>query len=219
MSIEMIFRFLAPINIGLLYLLAVIGIIYFKRVSPEFKIIIIYFWTAAIMEIISMFLENNLVLMPVGSLVDLSLLTILYLRYMLVQGSYRYLLAAFSGLSIIPIYFDFKNALGNLHDYIFYGSLYASLIIIIFSITYFVQSALFSHAKVSDKLQSINLMIFILYVFNLLFVLSTNFLITENLELVSYFWLIRLIIIFIINLGFGYLIWKHGRTPSISQSA
>ncbi|MDA3912073.1 MAG: hypothetical protein PF448_12030 [Bacteroidales bacterium] len=219
MNIEMVFKVLAPIGIGIVFLIALIGAFLFKRVSGDLKIIIVYFWSVSILELVSTFLTNNLVLMPIGSIIDLLLLTILYLQHMLVRGKYQFILVGLAGLGVIPIFFDFINALSGSLDYIFYGSMYASLIILIFSVIYFIQTALFSHVKINDKHMSINILIFVLYLLNLLFMLSINFLVTENVELVSYFWIIRLVIIIIINIGFGYLIWKHGRTPKTSQSA
>jgi hypothetical protein len=220
MNIEMIFKILAPIAIGIVFLIAMIGAIFFKRVSWDLKMIVIYFWTVAAMEMCSIFvLENNLILIPVGSIVDLLLLSILYLRHMLLRGKYQYILLGLVAVASVFVFIDLIHTINNPMDDVFYGSMSSSLIIMIFSIIYFIQSALFSKAKVSDKRLSINVLFFVLYNINVLFLLSNNFLISENIELVSYFWMIRLVIFIIINIGFGYLIWKHGRTPRISQSA
>ncbi|MEA1874350.1 MAG: hypothetical protein U9N51_07990 [Bacteroidota bacterium] len=220
MSIEMIFKLLAPIAIGIIFLIALIGVMFFKRVSGDLKIIIIYFWTVAVMELSSLFIAgDNLLFMPLSAIVDLTLLSVLYLRYMLLRGKYQYILIGLVGIGIVFVFLDLIQVINDPMGHVFYGAISASLIIILFSIIYFIQSALFIKVKVSDKRLSINVLFFVLYNINLLFILSINFLISENVDLVSYFWIIRLFINITINIGLGYLIWKHGRTPKISQSA
>lgn len=219
MNIDQVFEVLAKVGTFSSWVFAILGIFLYKKSNPLYKTLIIYFWIIALFEIISLiFMGNNLFIFPLSSLVDLVLFFYLYYNFFLKKGSYRYILMGFAVVGIVLVLIDLVKSLEpEFSSLLFWGSMFVSLLIIVFSIIYFLQIVIYSTLKVRSDYTLLNVLILLLFLINMLFMLTSNYLINENVEIVSYFWIIRIVINVVSNTIIFFLIWKHGRTPKALQ--
>lgn len=219
MGIDQVFEVVAQFGIVFIWLIAFVGIFLYKKSSPLYKTLIIYFWLVAFFEIISLiFMGNNLFLFPLISLVDLILFFYLYYNFFLKKGSYRYILLGIAIIGIVLVLIDLIKSLNpEFSSLLFWGSMFVSLLIIVLSIIYFLQIVIYPSLKVRSDYTLLNILFLLLFLINMLFMLTSNYLINENIEIVSYFWIIRIVINVVSNTIIFFLIWKHGRTPKALQ--
>ena len=217
MEIEKIFYLFAQFATYWDIALAVFVSFFIRRTPPDLRILIVLLWAIVVQDAFNWIFVggNNLFMIPLGTLIDLVLFFWLYYRYMLARGQYRIVLLLLALLGIYPLILDFIKALevSNVPVLMFYGSFYISILLVVFSVIYFLQAALLTNFKVQQKHMLINIMVFLGYSVSLLYMLSINFLINENVKIVSYFWILRSVIFIISTTVYAYLIWKHGRTP------
>lgn len=216
--------------VSILYVIIVaaiiISVIFYKHLPKPYKILAFLFVGDAVFEIASLIFRNfseegtNLFISPMSNLSVLVILSLFYLKYVLHSGKYRIVLVGLSSLSVVLVSRDVMYALGgdfqNLH---FISLFYCSLIIAVFAITYFLQIAIYPDVKIVKNYVILSIVFFLQALFGMLFAVAINFMINESLEIVSYFWIAKLIIILTTNVILMLMIWKLGRTRKRSQSA
>ncbi|MFP4662885.1 MAG: hypothetical protein ACLFM1_00495 [Bacteroidales bacterium] len=209
--------------VGILYLIIfvaiIISVIFFKHLPKPYKILAFLFFSNAVFEIASLLFRNfseegtNLFISPISNLAVLVILSLFYLKYVLRSGKYRTVLIGLSSLSVVLVSRDVIYALGgdfqNLH---FVSLFYCSLIIAVFAIAYFLQIAIYPDVKIVKNYVILSIVFFLQALFGMLFAVAINFMINESLEIVSYFWIARLIILLATNVILMLMIWKIGRT-------
>lgn len=192
--------------------------LFFRRIPKDLYFLVALFWAVIIQEEISGYLmENhmqNLFMFPVGVFIDLVLFFTLYIKFILYKGQYRIALFLPALIGVYLLYYDFIGVFaGDITNHLMmYGTLFLHVFILGLSLIYFVQVAVVRNFKIVPRHLVINLMVFLVFSVNVLFTLSTSFLVTESIELVSLFWLGRIIIFTLSNIVYYYLIWRNGKT-------
>jgi hypothetical protein len=165
-------------------------------------------------NLIMHFAENqeNLFIVPVSNLINLIILSVLYLRYILRNGKYKILLTIFAIIGIVPVGWDFFLTIqGEYEKVLFLSMIYVYLLIMAFTIMYFLQIALYSDMKPETDKLVISIVFFLISLLSVLYGLSFNFMVNESLKIVSYFWISRWVSGYIGYIVIFIVIWKYGR--------
>lgn len=215
----------AKISTVLTGIYSVITLFIIKRSSGLYRILGLYLVLGFLIDLLSKYfgfvspIENNLFMFPVGTLVELVLIAWLYIRYMLLKGRYRFIIYFLVLLGFIPLTYDFVHSLDpeNMNGLMFYGSFYVNGLLVLICILYYLQTAFNKKMKIDSKNLIVNTLMFLSYIVGLLYMLSINFLLNENVKIVTYFWILRMIVIMSVNTIILYLIWKDGKIPKRLQ--
>jgi hypothetical protein len=215
--------------VGILYVIIIaaiiISVIFYKHLPKPFKLLAFLFFTDAFFETCSVLLRNfskdgtNLFISPLANLTTLIIISVFYLKYVLRRGQYRILYIVLSSLSIFLVFRDVIYALeGDFQNLHFMSLFYSSMMIAVFTITYFLQIAMVSDMKIVRNYLILSIVFFLQALFGMLFAVAINFMINESLEIVSYFWVSRISVLMITNVVLMFMIWKLGRTRKRLQS-
>lgn len=225
MGIQEIFVLGAKLSTVLTGIYSVIILCIIKRSSGFYRILGIYLVFGFIINLLSRYfglvspIENNLFMFPVGTFIELALISWLYIRYMLPKGQYHFVIYFLVLLGFVPLTYDFVHSLNpeNMNGLMFYGSFYVNGLLVLICILYYLQTAFNKKMVINSKKIVVNTLLFLNFVVGLLYMLSINFLINENVKIVTYFWILRMIVIIGVNSIILYLIWKDGKIPKRLQ--
>jgi len=88
-----------------------------------------------------------------------------------------------------------------------------------FTIIYFLQIALYSDMKPETDKLVVSIVFFLISLLTVLYGLSFNFMVNESLEIVSYFWISRMMAGFIGYIVIFIVIWQYGRIYKPSKTS
>ncbi len=208
-----IFTFLAPITaligIGM-------GVRYYSKLSLPDKLLTLYLVFVLAIDIIIRYLalvlkfKNNLFLIPVYALGEFLIIAIIYLIFLLKLKSQK-IIIILSGVSAL-ILFDlfYFSRLTDAANFQSIAKIIANLSIIIICI-YYSWKGILNKGIRSLEFMSINPYIIGYFSINLIIFLSINFLINEALGIVTYFWILNLIVNVLFYIRITYFLWKRGR--------
>ncbi len=215
----------AKLSYAIIGLFVVISAIFFKHLPKPFKLLAFLFFTDAFFETCSVLLRNysedgtNLFISPLANLATLFIISVFYLRFVLRRGQYRIVYIVLSSLAVFLVVRDVIYALeGDFQNLHFLSLFYSSFMIAVFTITYFLQIAMYSDMKIVRNYLILSVVFFLHALFGMLFAVGINFMINESLEIVSYFWISRISLMLITNVVLIIMIWKLGRTRRRLQS-
>jgi hypothetical protein len=225
MGIQELFVLGAKLSTVLAGIYSVIILFIIKRSSGFYRILGIYLVLGFLIDLLSRYfgfvspIKNNLFMFPVETLVELVLITWLYIRYMLPNRRYHFVIYFLVLLGFIPLTYDFIHSLNpeNMNGLMFYGSFYVNGLLVLICILYYLQTAFNKKMEINGKKLIVNTLMFLSFVIGLLYMLSINFLLNENVKIVTYFWILRMIVIIGVNSIILYLIWKDGKIPKRLQ--
>lgn len=164
-------------------------------------------------RIIVNFYSNNLIILPVYSLIELVFFLFFYRIYLFKVR--QNILIGIGLIGIVYIigeilfYFIFNTLDSKVYQP--YAKVVDNFIIIMLSLTFFQEKMnRFRESKWENV--TLNLVIITFFTLNLIFFLPFNFLINESTGLKFYFWLGNLTITVLFYLYLTWSIWKNGRT-------
>ncbi len=195
----------------------VLGVSRFSQLNQIFRLVIFYLFLSLVTDLFYRYFaifptkQFNLFLIPIYGLAELLLFSFLYLRY-LIQGKKNGLIV-FLGLMAIGILFEiiFAPYIFSAKEFISFGKPLANLGILVLCFFTFYQWITEKTPK-SQSLVSLNGAIFIYYSLNLLLYLFINFLVNENITLVTIFWSINLVSVLLFYSILILFIWQNGKT-------
>jgi len=146
----------AKLSYAIIGLFVVISAIFFKHLPKPFKLLAFLFFTDAFFETCSVLLRNysedgtNLFISPLANLATLFIISVFYLRFVLRRGQYRIVYIVLSSLAVFLVVRDVIYALeGDFQNLHFLSLFYSSFMIAVFTITYFLQIAMYSDMKIN----------------------------------------------------------------------
>jgi len=194
----------------------VLGAIRLKKLHQVFQLITLFLLLSFITDLVYRYFaifpikRFNLFLIPIYGLFELLLFSFLYLRY-LIQGKKTGLII-FIGLMAIGILFEifFAPYIYSAKEFISFGKPLANLGILVLCFFTFYHWITGNTPK-EPAFYPLNGAIFIYYSLNLLLYLFINFLVNENITLVTIFWVINLISVLIFYSILIYFLWQNGK--------
>lgn len=201
-----------------------ISIILFNtnKIDNSYLIVAIYLPISLIgtfaMMLLGVIYGNNLIVIPLFGLFELSLFFLLYAYFMDLER-YRtilYIIFIPAGIFILMESLTIDSA--NVSAFQSYSRTIDSFIIVVFSMIYFFEK-LTKGTDPSDSGLKLNTLILVFFSFNLIFNLPLNFLLGENSQMLKfYFWFIYTCVLFCFYIYLTYAIWKNGKTPKHLRS-
>lgn len=184
------------------------------RSHPEFGAYIIgLFLFELFSQKIGVILHNNLLLFSISSFFHFLFLTFIY-TYRLF-GITRFKLLLIIVLGSIPLCISSWSS-DSTSTFQSYDRLFYDLIIILYTLVFYYKIILGSEwSKHAILLNGAGLLFFAL---DLFLAAATNFLVNQNLELVSWFWTGRAICLQFFYGLLIYYLWKDGKTPQRPSS-
>ncbi len=203
-----------------------VGLFHFKKLKPLHKLLILMFASSLILELVSNYImyfaenQESLFMVPVSNLIILIILSVLYLRYILRNGKYKILLTIFAIVGIVPVGWDFFLTIqGEYEKVLFLSMIWVYLLILAFTIIYFLQIALYSDMKPETDKLVVSIVFFLISLLSVLYGLSFNFMVNESLEIVSYFWISRMMAGYIGYIVIFIVVWQYGRIYKRSKTS
>jgi hypothetical protein len=208
-----IFTFLAPIAtlMGIF-----MGIRNYSKLNPPDVLLIVYLIFVLVIDIIVRYMvlvlkfENNLFLIPVYALGEFLIIAVLYLIFLL-RIKNHIVVIILSGVSAL-ILFDlfYLSRLTDTANFQSIAKIIANLSIIVICIFYSWKGILNTGIR-SLEFVGINPYIIGYFSINLIIFLSINFLINEALGIVTYFWILNLVVNVLFYIKITHFLWKRGR--------
>lgn len=202
----------APIllSVGLLA-----GIYLYNRLNSMHKSILLYLFLMLGIDVSSRVLGsfgNNLVILPIFSLIELTFFVYFYNKYLLAKPNKVLIgLGAVGALYIISEmlqYFVFNTL--NIKQFQPYAKVADNFVVIIMALSFFYQKMnSFNETRWGNF--KLNTVVLIYFTFNTMVFLPFNFMINESSGVKFYFWMANFMLIL---LFYGYLIsliWKSGK--------
>lgn len=200
----------------------VIGVKNFTQLSNSYKVIVCYLGIALIVDLLFRYLglyshfKYNLFIIPIFGLLELAVFSTLYYRYILKSKSVPlFLLIILMHLLIIGE-IVFVNKLFHQKSFQSFGKVIADSSIIFFCLLYYWQVFKGKIAIHSD-ISFLNATVIVYYSINVIIFLCVNFLVNENVRIVTAFWIINLISVTLFYIILIYLIWQDGKIRKTSR--
>lgn len=213
-DISMIIGDITPYFIGLCLL---VGLIQFRRISPPFKLMVIYLGVALLfnlgMSAMAYYFGNNLVLIPLYGFFELVLYTVLFGYFLFTPKSSMSTTTVLLGITGCS-YIIYETLIVNTVDplkFQSYARVIDAFIIVVFSMLFFFDK-LSKGTDPKETTLTLNTIILIFFSLNLVFLLPINFLVSKSYQLVFYFWFGYMVLTLLFYLSITFAIWKDGRT-------
>ena len=155
-------------------------------------------------------LESNLLLLSIYTVIEYLFLSILYTQYMPTKGEKPLQLIAISGGGLILITLFSKLAPINVLMFQMYDGLIANFFSLLFGL-FFIYKVLSDGMESTKQQRSLNSIIIMYSGIQLFMALTINFMVNMEVELVFFFWLIRLIALSIFYLKLAHILWQTGK--------
>lgn len=206
--------YLSPI---ILFIGIIIGAYCFKNLDRIGKILIFYLLSMFSIDVLSRIIGevygNNLFFIPILGFLELFIFSMLY--YFLAgreEKLKRYSLIVINAATLIFTIWEIQKIADTpLSEFESYSKAIATLIIVLFSISFFLEK-IWLRKDISGALFFLNSGILLFYSLELIIFLPIDFLIHDNTGLKFYFWFANLIFILIFYVFIIASIWKNGKT-------
>lgn len=193
----------------------IFGFFYNKYLSNVYKSITFYLLLMLCIEVLTKTLGalgNNLIVLPVFSLIELTFFLYLYNKHLLKKNNKFFIAIGLIGIlyifSEIILYFVLNNVKPK--QFQPYSKVVDNFIVILMTLAFF-------HEKIKNYKEAkwnnfrLNSVILGFFTINLIIFLPFNFLVNESTGLKYYFWLINIVIIVLFYTYLTWSIWKNGR--------
>jgi len=197
-----------------------IGLYQFNRINNMHKSILLYMVLMLGVDLASRFLGssgNNLIVLPIFSLIELSFFVFFYNKYLLSQPNKILIGMGVAGALFIVAeilqYFVFNTL--NVKQFQPYAKVADNFIVIIMALVFFYQK-MNSYSETKWDNFKLNIAILVFFTFNTIIFLPFNFLINESSGVKHYFWIGNLIMVLLFYIYLTSLIWKNGRVKQVS---
>ncbi len=172
--------------------------------------LIIALGTDLLCRFVGFFAENNLIIIPLFGILEVSVFYIFYVRFWKVTHPlFLSIYIAIIGFAIFELCLIHKTDSANFQAY---SKVLGNLLIIImsFSISFKQISSEVVHRSATLVFNHI---IFVYFSILVVLFIPINFLVNAGSDLIFYFWLINIIATTSFYGFIGYLLWKHGNHP------
>lgn len=197
-----------------------VGLILFKRLNGLHKSILLYLALMLSVDVTSRFMGssgNNLIVLPIFSLIELSFFVFFYNKYLLSRPNKILIGIGIAGalfiIAEILQYFVFNTL--NVKQFQPYAKVADNFIVIIMALVFFYQK-MNSYSETKWDNFKLNIAILVFFTFNTIIFLPFNFLINESSGVKFYVWTGNLIILLLFYIYLTSLIWKNGRVKQVS---
>lgn len=172
----------------------------------------IYFFILFMVELFSKKIgvllgNNNLILFSFSCLIHFIFLTLIYAKYFF-NIKRKHTLAIIL-IGSIPLFVFNTNWIPDSIKFESYDRALYSLIFVIYSLTYFYQTIKTTPLRNYGLILNASVLIF--FSLDVFLAVGTNYLINENLTLVSWFWTIRALFLQLFYVSLIHFIWKDGK--------
>lgn len=209
----MLFSWISPIALTA----GVIGaVLHWSKLSTIHKFIFIFICTSLVIDIISRYamkwfnLDSNLSIFSIYVFVEYFFLGVLYNHFFPTKKSKLLLYTTLFGGGIIVLLLFSKLAPVVLSKFQFYEGLVANFFGLFFGL-FFIYKLLVDDLNATSQIKSLNSMIIMYAGIQFFMALTINFMVNMKVELVTTFWLIRLLAITIFYSKLSYTLWKPGK--------
>ena len=188
----------------------IVGLWYLRYICDSYRLLVVYLAGAFIMDLLFRYfgfyspLKYNLFLFPIFGFFELSVLSVLYYKYIFKSISKSLLVFIVFMLLIITFEIFSINKLLQIKTFYSFGKVIADVSIIWFCLLYYWQ-VFKGKIPVKSKYGALNAAILIYFSVNLVISLPLNFLVNEKLSVVIFFWVINLISILLFYLFLIYV--------------
>ena len=204
-----------------LWVAGVVGCMRYFQLSPKYKLLTMYLLLGVATDLTGTYFENdsgyNLFLIPIYSLIELSIFSALYYFFFLEQKK-RFLLFGIPlmlGFIVLDIFFlcDLFNA----KTFYAFGKVISDFTIIGLCFFYY-WKVLMGEQAINRELFILNTVFLSYFLINALIFLSINFLINEAFYLVDPFWAANALTALLLYAFLTYMIWQDGKTRKALHS-
>lgn len=191
------------------------GIKRYKYLDKLHKCIFFYLSVMLVLEILIRVLQlinnNNLVILPVYSLIELILLSYFYNKYLFSKPNKLLIALSIAGCSFIIAeifqYFIFNTL--DVKQFQPYAKVADNFIVILFALLFFYQKMRDFKETRWDNFR-LNIAILVFFTFNTIIFLPLNFMINESSGVKYYFWTGNVVMLILFYIYLTSLIWKNG---------
>lgn len=155
-------------------------------------------------------MNYNLFLIPIFGFIELSIFSIIYYKH--IYKTKSKLLWFIIALTFLLIFQDlfFRDQLFDPSRFNSFGKVISDLVILFFALSYIIQGV----NKTSPLRKDYLILSFVLLFYfsiNMLFTISVNFLVNEQISIVIVFWVMNLIFTLLFYVALIYLLWQNGK--------
>lgn len=216
MEVLQIAHLLASLSPATLIVGIVVGLLRYKKINTIHKNIVAYLCLMLFTDVASRILGasgNNLIILPLYSLIELAFFVYFYNKYLLAKPS-KFLIGIgiAAGTYIVAeilLYFVF-NAL-NVKQFQPYCKVIDNFIIIIMALLFFKQKISNFKELGWDNFR-LNTVLLIFFTLNTIIFLPFNFLINGTSEVKFYFWMFNSVTIVLLYIFLIVEVWKNSKT-------
>jgi len=155
-------------------------------------------------------LTSNLTILSIYVLIEYLFISILYTRFFPTRKSKFLLYSAILGGLVILIFSLSKVAPIITLQFQMYEGLFANLFSLLFGL-FFIYKIMIDEVESTKQQRSLNNIIIMYAGIQFFMALTINFMVNMEVELVFFFWLIRLIALTIFYLKLSQIIWQTGK--------
>ena len=217
-----LWNLIAAISPVVLLMGVIVGILYFKQLNAYYRLVVVYLAICLVIDLFCRFwgyyshLKYNLFMIPIFGFLELSVFSVLYYKYILLNKSKPLLI--FIIAMLLLILYEIVSTLKLSHKEAFHssGKVIADASIVFFCLLYY-WKIFKGQISIHSEYNLLNAVIFGYYSINLFIFLPVNFLVNAKLNFVIFFWAVNLISMVLFYLILIYLIWQNGKTRKITQ--
>lgn len=215
MDISLFMRSLTLVSPIVLLTGVIIGTINIKK-NPEIgQLIFGYFIAGLLLEITSRYwgqvneAKNNLIFLSISGIVDFLFFTVLYIRFFFGRKRTWLLFLSFPTL-ILLFYMMYHKAALIPSAFDAYDKVICDGIIVFYALlsSY---DLINGKEEVRTDVMRVNAIVLLFFSLDLLFSLTTNFLINAGTHFVIYFWILRFVLLTTLYTTLAYTLWQIGK--------
>lgn len=183
---------------------------YYKHLTLKYYYLGFYIWLTILTNYIGLYFSSNLFWLPIYSFAELSIFSIIYLRFFL-KGEKKVLqLLLLLAQALIVLDFLFLCDLFNAKTFYAFSKVVADVAIVLLCLRYY-WTILQEDTPIDKELLLLNSVFIGYFSINTIIFLSINFLVNESLDLVTPFWVLNALNALFLYSFLTYMIWQHGR--------
>ena len=192
----------------------ILGVLYYSRLENIHRILLLYMLVALIIDILGRimghYFNNNLILIPIFGLLELVILSRLYLKHLIVIKN-KYWLIPLGLLILFNLVEIFTLINVEPKDFYCISRVLDALAIVIMSIVFYVK-LIASDSPIKPSFLFLNSVVFAFQSLNLILYLPINFLINVESNIKFHFWTTSLVLTLIFYIAIIRIIWIHGKS-------
>jgi hypothetical protein len=203
-----------------LWIAFILSVIVYKKLDPLHKSLRTYLFLMLVVDITSKVLgrvyNNNLILLPIFSFVELAFFIYFYNVYLLKKRNYVLMGIGLTGLMFIIAeflqYFIFNTL--DIKQFQPYAKVTDNFIIVLMALTFYLQKMNDFRETKWDNLR-LNTVILIFFTLNAIMFLPYNFIINSTGDAKFYIWTINMIIMLLFYTYLAIAIWRNCRSKTV----